>query len=75
VVALRRISDAVFKRPVVFGDTIHVESRVEALAPVGDGLGLTTCVWTIVNQDGRTVARAAVEVLWRRAEVLAEVAA
>jgi acyl dehydratase len=75
VVALRRISDAVFKRPVLFGDTIHVESRVEALSPVGDDLGLATCLWTIVNQDGRTVARATVEVLWRRAVATVEVAA
>src|SRR3982751_1504706 len=31
VVALRRIRDAVFKRPVCFGDTIHVAGRIDRL--------------------------------------------
>src|SRR4051795_10991762 len=29
VIALRRVRDAVFKRPVSFGDTIHVAARVD----------------------------------------------
>jgi acyl dehydratase len=75
IVALRRIGDAVFKRPVLFGDTIHVECRLDAVSPVDAGVGLATCLWTIVNQDGRTVARATVDVLWRRAAVPAEAVA
>lgn len=75
VVALRRVSDAVFKRPVRLGDTIHVEGRVDALSAIDVNVGLATCLWTIVNQDGRTVARVTVEVLWRRSAELAEVAA
>jgi acyl dehydratase len=75
VVALRRVSDAVFKRPVLFGDTIHVVGKVEALSPVDETVGLATWLWTIVNQDGKTVARVTVEVLWRRGAKLAEVAA
>ena len=66
VLALRRIGDAVFKRPVRLGDTIHVEGCVAALAPVSDDAGLVTLVLKIVNQDGRTVCRARVEALWRR---------
>jgi acyl dehydratase len=66
VLALRRVCDAVFKRPVRFGDTIHVEGSVAGLAPVNDDAGLVTLVLKIVNQDGRTVCRARVEALWRR---------
>lgn len=67
VVALRRVADAVFKRPVVLGETIRVESEVESVAPLGDGHSLVTCRWRVVNQDGRLVARATVEVVWREA--------
>lgn len=66
VVALRRIRDAVFKRPVRLGDTIHVEGSVLSLAPVDDAVGLVTVVLRIVNQDGATACRASVEALWRR---------
>jgi 3-hydroxybutyryl-CoA dehydratase len=66
VVALRRVSDAVFKRPVALGDSIRVECAVDALAPLTDDAGLVTLRWNVVNQDGRTVCRARVEVLWRR---------
>jgi 3-hydroxybutyryl-CoA dehydratase len=66
VVALRRVSDAVFKRPVRFGDTVHVEGKIAELAPISDEAGLVTFAWNVVNQDGRVVCRARVEVLWRR---------
>src|SRR4051794_9387984 len=61
VLALRRISDAVFKRPVRFGDTLHVEGRVAELTEIDDAAGLVALAFTIVNQDGRTVCRARVE--------------
>jgi 3-hydroxybutyryl-CoA dehydratase len=66
VVALRRVREATFKRPVKLGDTISVRGRVGELRPLDDALGLLECTWTIVNQDERTVARMVVEVLWRR---------
>jgi 3-hydroxybutyryl-CoA dehydratase len=66
VLALRRVSDAVFKRPVRLGDTIHVEGSVSGLQAVSDEAGLVTLVLRILNQDGRTVCRARVEALWRR---------
>jgi acyl dehydratase len=60
------VGDATFKRPVRFGDTLHVEGRVAELAPVSDEAGLVTFAWSVVNQEGRAVCRARVEVLWRR---------
>lgn len=67
VVALRRVGDAVFKRPVILGETIHVESAVESAVALGDGHSLIACRWRVRNQDGRLVARATVELVWRDA--------
>jgi 3-hydroxybutyryl-CoA dehydratase len=66
VVALRRVGDVVFKRPVKLGDTLHVNGKVLETSPVTDDAGLVTFAWNVVNQDGRVVCRARVEVLWRR---------
>jgi 3-hydroxybutyryl-CoA dehydratase len=66
VLALRRLGDVVFKHPVRIGDTIHVEGRVEALNPVADDAGLVRTAWKVVNQRAKIVARANVEVVWRR---------
>jgi 3-hydroxybutyryl-CoA dehydratase len=66
VVALRRVADATFKRPVRFGDTVHVEGRIKELTPGSDEAGLVSFAWNVVNQDGRTVCRATVDVLWKR---------
>src|SRR3954453_6337449 len=40
VIALRRIRHATFKRPVLIGDTIHGECRIESLEPVDATTGL-----------------------------------
>ena len=72
VLALRRLGDAVFKRPVLFGDTLHVKGRVEELSPLNDDAGLVTWGWSVVNQEDRLVCRARVDVLWRRDAVTAE---
>lgn len=66
VLALRRISDAVFKRPVKLGDSIHVEGSVLQLTPISDEAGLVTLGMRILNQHGQTVCRAKVEALWKR---------
>jgi 3-hydroxybutyryl-CoA dehydratase len=66
VVALRRVSDATFKRPVRLGDTIRVQGRVADVSGVGGEAGLVAFAWSVVNQDERVVCRARVEVLWRR---------
>jgi acyl dehydratase len=66
ILALRRVADAVFKRPVRFGDTIRVVGRVVSCSEVSDAAGLVTLGFQIVNQHGETVVRARVEVVWRR---------
>ena len=69
IVALRRVGDAVFKQPVLIGDTVHVEGEVVGLREVDADNGLVECRWRIVNQHGRLVLRASVELVWRRAAV------
>ena len=69
VVALRRVGDAVFKQPVKIGDTVHVEGEVVSTKPIDDSNGLVECRWRVVNQHGRLVLRATVELVWRRAAV------
>jgi 3-hydroxybutyryl-CoA dehydratase len=66
VVALRRVSDAVFKQPARIGDTIHVEGELVDRRELDDAHGLVTCRWRVLNQRGKLVARANVEVVWRR---------
>jgi 3-hydroxybutyryl-CoA dehydratase len=72
VVALRRIRDVVFKRPVRLGDTIHVEGTESERRDVDAETALVTWNWRIVNQDGELVARVTIEALCREpAEVVA----
>lgn len=66
VVAIRRVSDVVFKQPTRIGDTIRVEGELTDLRELDDGHGLVSCRWRIVNQRGKLVARATVDVVWRR---------
>jgi len=66
VMALRRVRDVVFKRPVRLGDTIRVEGRVADLKPVDDAAGLVAVALNVTGANGQTVTRATVEVLWRR---------
>jgi len=65
VVALRRIGDVVFKRPVRLGDTLHVNGKVLDVSEVNGEAGLVAFAWSVLNQDDRLVCRARVEVLWR----------
>lgn len=72
VVALRRIRDVVFKRPVRLGDTVHVEGTEAERREVDDEHVLVTWSWRIVNQDGELVCRLVIEALCREpAEVVA----
>ena len=66
VIALRRVGDVVFKRPVRLGDTLRVNGKVLETADVGEEAGLVGFAWNVVNQDERVVTRARVDVLWRR---------
>lgn len=67
VVALRGVRDAVFKAPVKLGDTIHVEGEIAKKKELDPGHGLVEVRWRVLNQRGKLVMRAAVEVVWRRA--------
>lgn len=72
VVALRRIRDVVFKRPVRLGDTIRVKGTEVERREVDDETALVTWNWRIVNQEGDLVSRVTVEALCREpAEVVA----
>jgi 3-hydroxybutyryl-CoA dehydratase len=63
IVALRRIEDVVFKRPVRIGDTIRVDV---ALVRENDGRGIESYEWRVRNQDGKLVLRAIVEAVVER---------
>ncbi|MGO9322575.1 MAG: MaoC family dehydratase [Solirubrobacteraceae bacterium] len=65
VLALRRVSDVVFKRPVRLNEVIAVSGEITALRPIDEHSGLVDFGWQIRNQDGALVARASVQVLWR----------
>jgi 3-hydroxybutyryl-CoA dehydratase len=64
VIALRRC-EATFKAPVRFGDQIHVEGAIVGSKPLDDAHSLVTTSWKVVNQSGKTVVRAQVEVVWK----------
>ncbi len=66
VLALRRVRDAVFKRPVFLGDQVRVEGRIASLKPVDERAGLVGVALDTKDGQGRTVMRATVEVLWAR---------
>jgi acyl dehydratase len=69
VVALRRVGDAVFKAPVRIGDSVHVEGEIVGLRSVDEENGLVECRWRVLNQDGKLVVRASVELVWRKVGV------
>jgi len=69
VVALRRIGDVRFLRPVRIGDTVAVRVKIGELRPIDDGHATLRSSWTVVNQNGKPVVRAEVEAVWRRAVV------
>jgi 3-hydroxybutyryl-CoA dehydratase len=66
IVALRRVGDAVFKQPVRIGDTIHVEGEVVEKAEIDLSHGLVATRWRVLNQHGKLVARASIDLVWRR---------
>lgn len=65
IVALRRLSDAVFKQPVKIGDTLHVEGEITRTRELDAEHGLVEARLRIVNQHGRLAVRASVELVWR----------
>jgi acyl dehydratase len=65
VIALRRVRDVVFKRPVRLGDTIRVDGSEQERKPLDEGTALVTYVWRIVNQHDELVCRMTIEALCR----------
>ena len=53
IVALRRVSDAVFEQPVKIGDTVHVEGEIARTQELDEEQGLVEARLRIVNQAGR----------------------
>jgi 3-hydroxybutyryl-CoA dehydratase len=66
VIALRRIRQATFKRPVAIGDTITAECRVESFDEVDEATALAGFAVDVRNQRERLVLRMAIDALWRR---------
>ena len=66
IVALRRVKNVVYKTPVRFGDTVHVEGKLNRLEPVDDEVGMVSARWKMVNQDSETCLKMEFETLWRR---------
>lgn len=64
VLALRRISDVVFKRPVKLGETIRVEGSITDLSRISDQAGIVSFGWKIKDSGGALLTRATVDVLW-----------
>ncbi len=72
VVALRRVRDVVFKRPVRLGDTIRASATVEDVKVVDEAVGLVGVRVKVTDCRERLVARIVVEVLWRRDPAVAD---
>lgn len=64
VLALRRIGDVVFKRPVKLGETIHVEGTLTGLNAISEQAGIVSFAWRIKDSGGALLTRASVDVLW-----------
>lgn len=62
--ALRRVGDAVFKRPVRLGEEISLTGEIAGLRPVDERAGLVDIGLSIRNGEQALVCRASVQVLW-----------
>lgn len=65
VVALRRLGEVVFRRPVRLEDQISVSGELVALRPLGEDAGLACFDWTVELVGEKPACRARVDVLWR----------
>jgi acyl dehydratase len=66
VTALRGIRSVVFKRPVAIGATIHAEVEVTGLRELDPEHGLVELALRVRGAEGKLVARATIDALWRR---------
>ena len=65
IVALRRVRDIVFKRPVKIGDTVTVDSEIVSRTALDEHTELLE-VRLRVLADRRLAVRGSVELVWRR---------
>jgi len=72
VVALRRVRDMVFKRPVLLGESICVEGKVRTITPLDANVGLVDVGLRVLRGDDLLALRAVLEVVWKRDEKVAE---
>ena len=68
VTALRGLRSGVFKRPAPIGTTIRAEAEVASLRPLDPGHGLVELALRVRDAQGRLLARATIDALWRREE-------
>ena len=66
IVALRRLGDVVFKRPVKIGDTVTVDGEIVRTRELDDEQDLVELRLGI-RAGGRLAVRGTVELVWRRA--------
>ncbi len=66
IMALRRMRNVVFKKPVFFGDTIRVEGKAARIREMAPEVGMVTGRWRIVNQHDETTVKMELDALWRR---------
>lgn len=66
--ALRSVREAVFKRALRIGDTIHAEVEIAATRELDERRWRVECRWRVLNRHGKLVLRASTEIVWRRGE-------
>jgi acyl dehydratase len=66
VIALRKMRDVVFRRPIRIGDTIHVAGRIAAKGTGTEAAGIVTIAFEVVRQDGLRACTAKLDALWSR---------
>ncbi len=66
VVALRRVRDVTFKRPVAPGMKILVDAAIDDLTVADSSTGLVTFRLTVRDEAQRACVRGLIEVVWRR---------
>lgn len=64
VIALHALREAVFVKPVRFGETIQVEAQVACVRPFRPGVQLVGLRWLVRDRARSVLVRARVELLW-----------
>jgi acyl dehydratase len=67
VVALRRVRQMVFKRPVRLGESVRIEGEVQTVRPLDEDNDLVGAGLRVLRGDDQLAVRAALEIIWKRA--------